>query len=163
MTEVQLSEVVAIERECFDNPWTVSQFKGELDNSVSHFFVERATAAEGGRGDDVEGGPERDDDGPICGYLIFWIVSGEAHILNLCVAPWARRGGGAHRMVDFALAMMVEGGVFEVFLEVRASNEAALKLYESYGFDSIYTRRRYYGDEDAQVMSLRLTDGEGVA
>ena len=150
MTVRLLSQVVAVERESFDNPWSFSQFKGELDNSVSHCFVERVAAAEGG----LEGG-----DGPICGYLIFWIVAGEAHILNLCVAPWARRSGGGRRMVDYALAMMEENGVFEVFLEVRPSNEAALKLYESYGFECIYTRRRYYGDEDARVMSLRLRDG----
>ena len=143
MMEASLPEVVAIERDSFDNPWSMSQFKGELDNPVS--FAYTAKLALGG------GDPEL---GPMAGYSIFWVVSGEAHILNICVAPWARRRGVGKGLLDFALNFMDVKGVFEVFLEVRPSNMGAIKLYESYGFKNAYRRRNYYGDEDAQVMSL---------
>ncbi len=141
--EENLPEVVAIERDSFENPWSLAQFKGELDNPVS--FAYMAKLALGGGDPDL---------GPMAGYVIFWVVSGEAHILNICVAPWARRRGVARGLLDFALAVMDGKGVFEVFLEVRPSNQGAIKLYESYGFKKAYKRRNYYGDEDAQVMSL---------
>jgi ribosomal-protein-alanine N-acetyltransferase len=90
------------------------------------------------------------------GYMIFWIVHGESHILNIAVAPELRRMGLGKGMLAFAIKLMRERGVAEVFLEVRVSNKASIRLYERFGFEHAYVRPRYYGNEDALVMRLLL-------
>lgn len=101
-------------------------------------------------------------DESIAGYGILSTGAGEAHLLNLCIAPEYRgRGLGRHllaRLLDIAKWDRAE----RVFLEVRPSNPLAKVLYESVGFRQIGLRPRYYpareGREDAIVMVL-----EGVA
>ena len=97
----------------------------------------------------------------LAGYIVIWIIYGEAHILNIAVREDLQRMGLARSMISFALRFMTERGVAVVSLEVRRSNEAAIKLYEDYGFDEVYVRENYYGDEDAIVMSLTLIPGQG--
>ena len=53
-----------------------------------------------------------------------------------------------------ALGRMRRNLVHEVFLEVRKSNRAARDLYGKFGFREAFERRKYYGDEDAIVMTL---------
>lgn len=98
----------------------------------------------------------------IAGYGILSTGAGEAHLLNLCVAPEYRgRGLGRHllgRLVDIARWDRAE----RVFLEVRPSNPLAKTLYESVGFKQIGLRPRYYpareGREDAIVMQLEIAE-----
>jgi ribosomal-protein-alanine N-acetyltransferase len=145
MTEEDLRDVLAIERASFPQPWSWGQFKKELKNPISFCYTERVTV------EGKEGGQER-----LGAYIIFWILHGEAHILNIAVAPELRRMGLAKRLLSFTLKMMREKGVVEVFLEVRTSNIAPIRLYEIFGFEHAYVRPRYYGDEDALVMKLIL-------
>lgn len=99
----------------------------------------------------------------ITGYGILSMGAGEAHLLNLCIAPDHRgRGLGRHllgRLLDIARW----NGAERVFLEVRPSNPLAKALYESVGFKEIGRRPRYYpardGREDAIVMALEMAAG----
>lgn len=141
MSRPDLEEVLKIEGRSFRNPWSAGQFESELRNPVSRSFTLR-----------MEG------DGPqaIAAYIIFWVVHGEAHILNLAVRPEYRRMGMAAELLKAALDYMRGNMVFEVFLEVRRSNAAARGLYAKFGFREAYERKAYYGDEDAIVMTLEL-------
>lgn len=99
-------------------------------------------------------------DAIIAGYGILSSGAGEAHVLNLCIAPDYRgRGLGRHllgRLLDIARW----NGAERAYLEVRPSNPLAQSLYESVGFREIGRRPRYYpardGREDAIVMALEL-------
>jgi ribosomal-protein-alanine N-acetyltransferase len=85
----------------------------------------------------------------------------EVHLLNLTVAPAFQRQGWGRVMLD-ALAIWSRGqGAQWLWLEVRASNERALRIYERHGYRRVGERKNYYPAafgkrEDAAVMSLRL-------
>ncbi|MFQ5480712.1 MAG: ribosomal protein S18-alanine N-acetyltransferase [Thermodesulfobacteriota bacterium] len=142
MTPADLDEVVSIESASFTMPWTRDQFEREIENPVSHPYALH-----------VEG-----DDGTLelGAYIIFWIVYDEAHILDLAVAPGLRRQGMATWLFKRVIAIFREAYVAGAFLEVRKSNSAAIRLYRNFGFKESYERKRYYGDEDALVMTLIL-------
>jgi ribosomal-protein-alanine N-acetyltransferase len=96
----------------------------------------------------------------VVGYGIMSTGAGEAHVLNLCVGEeWRNRGLGGQllaHLIEFARSL----GVVEAFLEVRPSNTAAIRLYQSQGFSQIGVRRGYYqavgGREDAVVLRRTL-------
>ncbi len=103
------------------------------------------------------GGIKFVSDGEICGYLIALTVPPEVEILNISVAPNFRRQGIARKMMTRTLEDGRRQGCVQVYLEVRASNTPAIKLYESLGFTVIYTRQKYYRDgEEGLVMRARL-------
>lgn len=139
MSAEDLDDVLNIERASFPNPWTREQFAHELKNPVSRAYT--LNAARNGREF-------------LAAYIIFWVVHGEAHILDIAVHPDYRGKGAAKALLAEALGMMRSDMVYEVFLEVRRSNAAARSLYRKFGFKEIYERKDYYGDEDAIVMSL---------
>ncbi|OGP24794.1 MAG: ribosomal-protein-alanine N-acetyltransferase [Deltaproteobacteria bacterium GWB2_55_19] len=134
-----LEEALKIEKASFPNPWSYGQFESELKNPVSNALVASAPF----EGSEV-----------LAGYIIYWTVHGEAHILNIAVNPLLRRRGIAAFLLRESLARMRRTLVFEVFLEVRKSNAAARALYRRFGFREAYERKNYYGDEDAIVMTL---------
>jgi ribosomal-protein-alanine N-acetyltransferase len=88
------------------------------------------------------------------------IAAGEAHLLNLCVHPNAQRFGYGRRLLNALLLRAAEADADKVFLEVRPSNEIALKLYRSVGFEQIGIRPAYYqadnGREDAVILAATL-------
>jgi ribosomal-protein-alanine N-acetyltransferase len=137
MAGEDLDAVLAIEAASFKKPWTRAQFESELRNPVSSALTLRL-------------------DGALAAYMVFWTVHGEAHILNIAVRPDLRRMGMASELIGYALDVMRKRAVFEVFLEVRRSNDAAIELYGRFGFREAFERRNYYGDEDAIVMALEM-------
>lgn len=94
------------------------------------------------------------------GYGILSTGAGEAHVLNVCIAPDYRGQGLGRHLLGRLLDISRWNGAERVFLEVRPSNPQARTLYESVGFTEIGRRPRYYpardGREDAIVMSLEL-------
>jgi ribosomal-protein-alanine N-acetyltransferase len=97
----------------------------------------------------------RADGAIVVGYLSFWHVSDEVHLLNVAVAPPERRRGVGRSLVEDLLAYARAHRVARVLLEVRASNAAAIGLYESFGFERARVRAAYYADgEDAVEMML---------
>ena len=141
MTREDIDQVLAIEQASFTMPWSRNLFLSEFRNpSVSLMLVARSP----------------DSGGRIIGYIVCWAVVDELHILDLATEPSWRRKGIARMLV---LAAIREGdavGASRVFLEVRASNQAALLLYEGLGFTRSLIREGYYDMpvEDAVVMSL---------
>ncbi len=148
MTEDDLQEVVEIENISFTRPWSREMFLGEVSNPVSNLFVAKVDGL-AGKGDKIK-------QDLVVGYSVFWVVVGEGHIMNISVVPEYRFIGIGRRLLRFTIDFMRQGHVTVVFLEVRRTNHGAIKLYKDYGFEDVYVRKNYYGDEDALVMRLDL-------
>ena len=100
----------------------------------------------------------------LAGFLVARTVSDEMEVLNLAVAPDYRRRGIARRLLGEVLTRAQQQGVRQCWLEVRASNRAALDFYHALGFEESHRRCRYYRDpaEDA-VVCQRLLPAAGPA
>ncbi|MFT3897046.1 MAG: ribosomal protein S18-alanine N-acetyltransferase [Thermomonas sp.] len=143
MRESDLDAVVAIETRAYPFPWTRGIFRDCLQAGHAMWVLESA--------------------GELLGYGVLGIAAGEAHVLNICVAPEAEGHGHGRRMLRALLKVARGGGAMRVFLEVRPSNPRAMALYHDEGFNEIGRRPRYYpapnhGREDAIVMALELLD-----
>lgn len=135
-----LEKVLDIEKKSFTMPWSRDSFIGELAARESHFTISTI------------------DGGEITGFCILRVFEDEAELFNIAVAPQYRRGHIAESLLREALDHAAQNGVSAVFLEVRASNTAAQKLYEKMGFRNIGVRRGYYDfpTEDAVLMICEL-------
>ncbi len=145
MTLDYLRSVLAIERSCFKDPWPPSAFLSEIQFTWSWFRL----AGEAG----ADGRLSRVD-----AFIICWIMPDDMHVLNVAVAPEARRRGIARLLMLEALACFADRGGGTASLEVRPSNLAARRLYESLGFYKAGLRKNYYraDNEDALVMNLEV-------
>lgn len=139
----ELDLLYEIETSSYSNPWPLDAFKRELKLPFSRILV--------ARNNDVVGPP-------MLGYVVVWIIRGEAHVLNLAVHPEARRQGVATTLLNAAIDAARAQAADILYLEVRRSNAGAQKLYEGFGFKQVGVRPRYYEDnrEDALVMLLDL-------
>jgi ribosomal-protein-alanine N-acetyltransferase len=94
--------------------------------------------------------------GDMAGYGIMSVGAGEAHILNVCIRDEYRGRGLARKVLVYLLDRARASSMYEAFLEVRPSNKAAARLYQSMGFEQVGVRRGYYqatvGREDAAVL-----------
>ncbi|EFN58177.1 hypothetical protein CHLNCDRAFT_142003 [Chlorella variabilis] len=98
-----------------------------------------------------------DGSGPV-GWAVGWAVPQELHLMNIAVHPNHQRCGHARALLT-TLFNQHRQDAESVLLEVRASNEAALRLYSSLGFERVGLRRQYYPDgEDAVLMTLLLRE-----
>ena len=101
-----------------------------------------------------------EEDGVLVGYAGIALAE-DSEVMTVGVAAASRgRGVGAALLTDL-LDRARAARARHVFLEVRSGNDAAQRLYRRAGFAEIGTRPRYYGDEDAVVMRLRLRSGQG--
>ena len=146
MILADLPEVARLEKIIFSDPWSENLYRNELlSNDLSFYWVLRP---EQNWPVDLDAPP------PILGYCGYWVMGKECHIVNIATHPdWLGRGLG-RRMMDDMLARMVDQGVTEVTLEVRAGNAPAIALYTQYGFIEVGRRRRDYADgEDALLLT----------
>jgi ribosomal-protein-alanine N-acetyltransferase len=144
MEEEDLDDVVALEKIAFRDPWSRMSFQAEITTSaVSWCRILRAR-------------------GRLLGYMIAWFVEDEAHLANIAIAPSYRRRGLAQRMLDLLYREAYLRGTRIVVLEVRSSNEGAIRLYERNGFVTGGIRKNYYNHprEDAIVMVRSLRRSE---
>lgn len=95
-----------------------------------------------------------DQRGGIGGYVLVMVVIDESEILNIAVDPAVRGASLGGSLLDAGMTEARSRGAKEIFLEVRESNEAALRLYSSRGFEAVSRRRKYYRTpvEDALVL-----------
>lgn len=99
----------------------------------------------------------RASDGAVVGYSLYWHVVDEIHLLNVAVTIGARRRGIGRALVAELVAHGRANGATRVLLEVRASNSAAIAMYETLGFERFNLRAHYYSDgEDAVEMSRSI-------
>ncbi|MBI4639722.1 MAG: ribosomal protein S18-alanine N-acetyltransferase [Candidatus Tectomicrobia bacterium] len=141
MVEADLDEVVVIEKQSYASPWPRALFLSELrDVNSAHLLVARPVH---------RGTPDH-----VLGYICFWVVVDEAHIVNVAVHPLYRRQGIGEKLMRETLQYAREVGCLRATLEVRVSNHGAQRLYEKLGFIPVAIRKRYYSDngEDAIVM-----------
>ena len=140
MHESDVEAVAAVERASYQFPWSEGIFR----DCVRVGYVCLV----------VEVGPV------LVGHAILGLGAGEAHVLNVCVRPEFRCRGVGRRLLAHVLERARAAGMAEAFLEVRPSNTAAIRLYQSMGFEHVGIRRGYYqaavGREDAAVLRLRL-------
>ncbi|MHB1844155.1 MAG: ribosomal protein S18-alanine N-acetyltransferase [Deltaproteobacteria bacterium] len=144
-----LEEVMAVERLAFKHPWSTELFRRELLHDWSTVLL---CVRPDGQHEGEAPSPR------VLGFVIFWLVHDEVHVLNLACHPAARRIGIARRLMVEAIEQGRGRGAALVTLEVRRSNFPALSLYRDLGFRSVGIRPNYYVDEgeDAVVMILDL-------
>ncbi len=137
--------VMGVETVAYPNPWTGGIFRGCLRVGYCCWVL---MASE-----------------KIVGYGVMSVAAGECHILNVCVHPQAQRQGLGRRILRRLLASGRSRNADTAFLEVRASNHAALGLYSKEGFCELGGRRGYYplarGREDAVIMARPLVSAAG--
>jgi ribosomal-protein-alanine N-acetyltransferase len=139
MERADLDAVLAIEQDAYPNPWKLEHFIQEIHSPLSLPFVA------------VQGQT-------VVGYLCVMSLFEEAQILNIAVARQQRGQGIARMLMEQAIRTARERGAELLVLEVRESNQAAISLYESFGFTRYFVRPKYYeGTEDAILMEKTLS------
>jgi ribosomal-protein-alanine N-acetyltransferase len=142
LLERDLDDVIALEAVCFTNPTTRAMLQHEVESSdVLHAYVMRHSSGELPRG-------------AIVAFCAVWILFDELHINTLAVHPDLRRQGLASLLLTHVLEDAVRHGAEKATLEVRRSNEGALRLYERFGFEVGGVRKAYYRQpvEDALIL-----------
>ncbi|MGD8710816.1 MAG: ribosomal protein S18-alanine N-acetyltransferase [Ectothiorhodospiraceae bacterium] len=142
MRDTDVAAVADIEEAAYDFPWSPGIFRDCLRmgyDCAVHLAEDR-----------------------VVGYVVMSFGGGEAHILNIAVAPDVHHRGFGRRLLRRAIRQARRLGAQDMFLEVRPSNTAALALYRDEGFHVVGRRRHYYptesGREDAMVLRLDLPD-----
>jgi len=135
LTLAELSEIEVIEQRAYQTPWSRSMFASELAKGTSICLG----AYEGDR---------------LVGYIVNSRYVDAWHVMNVAVDPDFQRRGIASRLIERLFELTVEDDGRGYTLEVRVSNEEAIKLYEKLGFERHGIRRGYYTDnrEDALIM-----------
>lgn len=144
-TADMLTDILELEEACFSAPWTRKMLEAELTgNQFAHFLVAMAQ--------ETTELPRRN----IVGYHCFWIVFEELRLMNLAVRESMRGRGVGRSLAREAFGCGLAQGATRAVLEVRASNEAAQRLYRGLGFMPIGIRRQYYTNpvEDAVLMEM---------
>ncbi|HSW63838.1 MAG TPA: ribosomal protein S18-alanine N-acetyltransferase [Dissulfurispiraceae bacterium] len=129
--------LLAIEQLCFSTPWSQISFLNEVRSRHSLSLLAESEVS-------------------VVGYVIVRLVADECHLHDLAVHPDRRRSGVARLLMQKVLTEVRETDKRFFFLEVRASNHAAISLYESLGFRFYAKRMAYYENpqEDAALMRL---------
>ncbi|MCK4956700.1 MAG: ribosomal protein S18-alanine N-acetyltransferase [Candidatus Cloacimonetes bacterium] len=130
-----LPEVLKIETELFSDVWTEQMFVEEINTQVSYVL---------------------ELDNEIAGYICGWKLYDEFNITNVAVSKKYQQKGYGKLLVDFIITEIAKENFHILFLEVRESNLAAIKLYERVGFNEVGRRKKYYKNptEDAILMNL---------
>ena len=130
-----IDSLFELEKKTFISPWTYSQFQYEIkENSFSKLLL-----------------IVNEDE--LIGYIDYWIIFDQATINKICIKDEYRRQGLAQQLLDICFKEVKENECMVITLEVRTSNEKAIKLYQKNGFDIVLTKPQYYSDgEDAYYM-----------
>jgi ribosomal-protein-alanine N-acetyltransferase len=171
MVPSDISQVMDIERESFPSIWPETTYKRELQNRLARYLVlvqhpperpptpsAQVRRPRGWRETvrrllTLRPAPEPTQE-LILGFAGLWLMVEEAHIVTLAVREGQRRRGLGELLLIVAIEVAVAHGQQVMTLEVRRSNEAAVSLYEKYGFARAGVRSRYYDNrEDALIMT----------
>ncbi len=135
-----LETIFFIERQSFPTPWSVTSFYYEHQKPYATLWVVENCY------------------GKIVGYICFWMIEDEVHLVNIAVSPESRRQGVASFMLKTMIRYARHKKAKRIFLEVRETNRAAIALYQKLGFKIDGRRKGYYSDtkEDAILMSFTI-------
>jgi ribosomal-protein-alanine N-acetyltransferase len=141
MSEADIEAVLKIEYAAFSHPWTRGIFLDSLKSYDCWVMFDGQQQV---------------------GHGVINVIIDEAHLLNITIKPESQGRGFGLLLLERLMQRAMELKAGECFLEVRASNQSAYRLYERYGFNEIGRRRDYYpavgGREDALVMACTLID-----
>ncbi len=133
-TTDDITGIVNIEKECFSTPWSENAISESM-NAGTCFYVAKV-------GNDI------------AGYMGLSKIAGEGYVTNIAVLPKYRRRGIGKKILEYVIKNS-ESELEFISLEVRVSNDAAISLYENFGFETVGTRKRFYTNpqEDALIMT----------
>ena len=134
-----VDEVVAIASFAL-NPWTKNMLIEEMSNPLSHCFV-------------IQGEDHLSENHPILGFICFRNIGEESELLNICIHPKFRQMGLGKKLMQFYLDCCHPKGIKKFYLEVSLSNLQAIRLYQSFSYQSLGSRKKFYrGELDALLM-----------
>ncbi len=136
MNRSHVAQVAKLEALCFSDPWSERSVAGELENPLSTWLV----CADGDA---------------VLGYVGSQTVMGETDMMNVAVHPDVRRQGIARRLILALVEELKQQGSHCLTLEVRASNQNAISLYQKLGFLQIGRRPNYYRNPKEDALILR--------
>ena len=139
MQPAHVTQVAALEKLCFSDPWSENSVAGELNNPLSLWLV----ALEGEQ---------------VAGYVGSQTVMDESDMMNIAVSPEYRRQGIAEALVLALVTELKARGSRCLTLEVRASNDPAIALYKKLGFVEVGCRKKYYADNNEDALLMDKTD-----
>ena len=135
-----LEQVVAIDQVSFSLPWPARTFQFELtDNPTSRCWVVEL-------------------DKKIIAMIVSWLILDELHVATIATHPDFRMQGIGRKLLLHALKSARDEGVIRSFLEVRESNDAAIKMYRSFNFVEDGRRKEYYKDNNEDAILMTLND-----
>ncbi len=139
MERTDLEEILEIEKVSFPAPWTRNMFLEEMSNRSARLVVFT-------------------EEKRIVGYMCFWEVLDEAHLMNIAVHPDRRGKGYGKYIMDRLQMLCLKDGLKRIILDVGRRNLPARRLYKKCGFSSIGFRKKYYSSigDDAIVMEKWL-------
>ena len=142
MQASDIDEVLALEQTVYPYPWSRGNFADSLASGYQAWVL-------------------RDQRRELMGYFLMMAIVDEAHLLNVAVSARHQGQGLGRFLLNQSVACARGLGMEIVLLEVRPSNERALKIYQRYGFQEIGRRKAYYPAanqqrEDAIVMKIDL-------
>ncbi len=136
MRAEHVSAVAELEKICFSAPWSENSIMAELGSIWSYWLV----ALDGDK---------------LVGYIGSQTSFDEADVMNVAVHPDCRRRGIAEKLIHTLVAELTSRGVRALTLEVRASNDPAINLYEKLGFQQVGRRKNYYHNPKEDALILR--------
>ena len=140
MLDSDLDKIDVLEHRLFTSAWSKKDFEYELhDNPYGNYFV-------------------YEEDSNVVGYVGVWVIFEQAQITTLGVDTEFQDKGIGSKLLEYAINYADHQGCEVISLEVRVSNEKAIKLYENAGFINVNIRKGYYQDnnEDAYLMVKAL-------
>ncbi len=140
LSKENLSAIVELDKVCFGGLWSKEAYQREMDSPNSE-IIGTFSSQTGEK---------------LLGMGCFWSILEEAHITILAVNPQYHRQGIGATLLYSLITAAGDRGLERATLEVRVSNQAAISLYEKFGFKAAGRRRRYYRDNNEDALILWL-------
>ena len=135
--EEHLSDILKLERELFEEPYSEETLRRELELPFSLGLVAKLN-------------------GETAGYCLAWLIGETCELHRIGVKRELQRRGIGRALLKTLLKEAAGKGAKEVILEVNEKNRKAVSLYKAFGFSKVSERKNYYGDDGAFIMKLNL-------
>ena len=136
MSESHIPQIAELERLCFNDPWSENSIASELGNKLSLWLV-------------------AEHEGQVLGYVGSQTVLGETDMMNIATHPDFRKQGIGTALIRALIDALSAAGSHSLMLEVRASNNPAISVYEKMGFIQVGIRKNYYRNPKEDALILR--------
>ena len=135
--EEHLSDILKLERELFEEPYSEETLRRELELPFSLGLVAKLN-------------------GETAGYCLAWLIGETCELHRIGVKRELQGRGIGRALLKTLLEKAAGKGAREVILEVNEKNRKAVSLYKAFGFSKVSERKNYYGDDGALIMKLNL-------